>query len=145
MSTINLSISFTDKQLTGIAQATTAYNASLPKESTPLTPVEYLSYVLLKASDSYAIQYAGSPAVDLVPVILSADWEGLKNRLLAGDLNFIFARLTLASLSADANAISTARGDISDRNPSIVVINFPTCDVGRCCIFRRPYDVNVFD
>lgn len=40
------------------------------------------------------------------------NWEALRDRALAGDLYPIFERLTVASLASDANAISTARGDI---------------------------------
>lgn len=51
---------------------------------------------------------------DSEPITPLPDWDGLKNRALAGDLHPIFQRLSIASLAADANTISTARGDITD-------------------------------
>jgi len=47
------------------------------------------------------------------------DWDGLRDRALAGDLYPVFQRLTATSLAPDANAISTARGDI---NNAILVV-----------------------
>jgi hypothetical protein len=114
MATLTLALELTDAQATGIAQARTAYNATLPEESTPLTDTEYLQYVLLNAANSYAAQYSGAEPVPPSPVEPVADWEALKNRALGGDLYPIFQRLTLASLATDANTISTARGDITD-------------------------------
>lgn len=46
--------------------------------------------------------------------IFTPDWQTLQDRALGGNLYPIFKRLTEASLIADANTISTARGDISD-------------------------------
>lgn len=111
MTILNFSIDFTEAQLTGIAQARTAYNAISESQ---LTDSEYLEYVLLGAANSYAAQYSGAEPVPPSPVEPVADWEALKNRALGGDLYPIFQRLTLASLAPEANTISTVRGDITD-------------------------------
>lgn len=50
------------------------------------------------------------PVPFTTPVV--ADWDGLQAHLLAGDLNPIFARLTVAAI--DSNPLSTARGDVTD-------------------------------
>jgi hypothetical protein len=111
MTILNFSIDFTEAQLTGIAQARTAYNAISESQ---LTDSEYLEYVLLGAANSYAAQYSGSAPVPPSPIAPVADWQTLQNRILGGDLYFIFKRLTEASLAPNANTISTARGDITD-------------------------------
>jgi hypothetical protein len=46
------------------------------------------------------------------PVVVVPGWDALQARLLAGDLNPIFARLTVAAI--DSNPLSTARGDVTD-------------------------------
>jgi hypothetical protein len=47
-----------------------------------------------------------------IPIVANPDWNTLQAHLLAGDLNSIFARLTLAAI--DSNSLSTARGDVTD-------------------------------
>jgi hypothetical protein len=56
---MNLNLNFSPEQLCGIAAARAAYNASLPEDSTEQknTDEEYLTFVILSASDSYAKQY----------------------------------------------------------------------------------------
>lgn len=56
---MTLDLNFSPEQLRGIAAARSAYNASLPEGSTDekQTDEEYLTFVLLSASDSYASQY----------------------------------------------------------------------------------------
>ena len=51
---------------------------------------------------------------DSEPITPLPDWQTLQNRILGGDLYFIFKRITEVSLAPDANTISTARGDITD-------------------------------
>jgi hypothetical protein len=51
---------------------------------------------------------------DPAPAPPQPDWQTLQNRILGGDLYFIFKRLTEASLAPNANTISTARGDITN-------------------------------
>ena len=65
MTILNFSIDFTEAQLTGIAQARTAYNAT---NEAQLTDAEYLEYVLLGAANSYAAQYSGSAPVPPSPI-----------------------------------------------------------------------------
>lgn len=107
MTILNFSIDFTEAQLTGIAQARTAYNAISESQ---LTDSEYLEYVLLGAANSYAAQYSGSAPVPPSPVAPVADWDGLLNRLLAGDLHPLFQAITLAAFSNPLVLI--ARNDI---------------------------------
>lgn len=56
---MTLNLTFSPEQLRGIAAARAAYNASLPEDSTEQknTDEEYLHFVVLSASDSYANQY----------------------------------------------------------------------------------------
>ena len=65
MTILSFSIDFTEAQLTGIAQARTAYNAT---NEAQLTDSEYLEYVLLGAANSYAAQYSGSEPVPPSPI-----------------------------------------------------------------------------
>ena len=55
--TLNLDLS--PEQLRGLAAARSAYNASLPEDSTDTKEIDeaYLSFVILSACDSYANQY----------------------------------------------------------------------------------------
>ena len=121
MTTLNLLLELTDAQLTGVAQARTAYNATLTEGAVQLTDAEYLQYVLIGAANSYAAQYLGSEPVPPSPVEPVADWAALKNRALGGDLYPIFERLRNAALDPEANTISTARGDITDAILSVKV------------------------
>jgi hypothetical protein len=119
MTILNFSIDFTEAQLTGIAQARTAYNAISESQ---LTDSEYLEYVLLGAANSYAAQYSGSAPVPPSPIAPVADWDGLLSAILGGDLFSIYARLTSASfidpaiatdaLLANANNIAVASGKL---------------------------------
>lgn len=77
MTTLTLVIELTDAQVTGIAQARTAYNATLSEDSTPLTDTEYLEFVLIGAANSYAVQYSGAEPVPPSPVTPVTDWLGL--------------------------------------------------------------------
>ncbi len=55
---MTLNLDFTPEQLRGIAAARAAYNASLPEGAEPKqSDEEYLTFVILSASDSYAKQY----------------------------------------------------------------------------------------
>jgi hypothetical protein len=81
MTTLTLVIDLTDAQTTGVAQARTAYNATLPEGAPQLTDTEYLQYVLIGAANSYAAQYSGSEPVPPSPVISTIDWIGLITEL----------------------------------------------------------------
>jgi hypothetical protein len=83
MTTLNLSIELTEAQSLGVAQARTAYNATLSENATPLTDTEYLEYVLNGAATSYAAQYSGSEPVPPSPVEPVADWKALRDRALS--------------------------------------------------------------
>ncbi len=124
MTTYNLSVDFTDTQITGIAQARTAYNTA---NNTALTDIEYLEFVLLGAADSYASQYGEIPPVDPSPIEPVADWQALTDHILGGDLYSIYARLTAAqfvaynplltpeengAIIANANNIAVAAGKL---------------------------------
>lgn len=111
MTTLNFSIDFTDEQLTGIAQARTAYNATLPEGSTPLSDIEYLQYVLLNAANSYAAQYSGAEPVPPSPISPLADWQGLITHILGGALYPIYQRLTQASFVDPATATNEELGN----------------------------------
>ncbi len=55
---MTLNLDFTPEQLRGIAAARAAYNDSLPDGAEPKqSDEEYLTFVILSASDSYANQY----------------------------------------------------------------------------------------
>ena len=58
-------------------------------------------------TDSVGVTWQAVPTPTPIP-----QWGALRNELLAGSLHSIFARITTAAI-AD-NAISTARGDITD-------------------------------
>ena len=77
MKTLTLVFELTDAQATGVAQARTAYNATLPEGATPLTDTEYMVMVDIGAANSYAAQYSGSEPVPPSPVAPVADWLGL--------------------------------------------------------------------
>ena len=86
MTILNFSIDFTEAQLTGIAQARTAYNAT---NEAQLTDSEYLEYVLLGAANSYAAQYSGSapvPPSPIAPTVRTIDMRRLRLALLQLDL-----------------------------------------------------------
>lgn len=86
MTILNFSIDFTEAQLTGIAQARTAYNAT---NEAQLTDAEYLEYVLLGAANSYAAQYSGSepvPPSPIAPTVRTIDMRRLRLALLQLDL-----------------------------------------------------------
>lgn len=119
MTTINLSIDLTTEQLTGIAQARTAYNLA---NNAALTDFEYLEFVLLEAANSYIEQYSGSQPVEPSPIIPVADWESLIMHILGGTLYPMYARLTTSNFVdaltatqqqiAEANNIAVASGKI---------------------------------
>jgi hypothetical protein len=50
-------------------------------------------------------------ASEIMPVIANPDWEGLKNRGIAGDLHSIFARLTAETITNPSLAVP--RSDIN--------------------------------
>ena len=56
---MQITIDFTPEQLRGIASARATYNDSIPKDSVDFkeTNEEYLTFVMISASDSYAKQY----------------------------------------------------------------------------------------
>ena len=86
MTILNFSIDFTEAQLTGIAQARTAYNAISESQ---LTDSEYLEYVLLDAANSYATQYSGAepvPPSPIAPTVRTIDMRRLRLALLQLDL-----------------------------------------------------------
>lgn len=121
MTTLTLVLELTDAQATGIAQARTAYNATLPEDATPITDTEYLEYVLINAANSYSAQYSGSEPVPPSPVEPIADWTALQTSILGGALYPIYARLTAASFTtpdatlaqiANANNIAVAAGKL---------------------------------
>jgi hypothetical protein len=104
MTTLNLSIEFTEAQALGVAQARTAYNATLSENATPLTDTEYLEYVLIGAADSYAAQYSSAepvPPSPVVPSIRSIDKRRLRLALLQlGYLDTVTAAIQSAGRAA---------------------------------------------
>jgi hypothetical protein len=77
MPTFNLSIELNDVQATGVAQARTAYNATLPQGATSFDDVTYMEWVMTRATDSWVNQYAGSAPVSPSPIAPTIDWAGL--------------------------------------------------------------------
>ena len=132
MPQLNFSIDFTTVQITGIAQARTAYNLS---KNVSLSDIQYLSEVILKASDSYAAQYSAIAPVAPSPIVPVADWAGLSNEILGGSLNGIYNRLTMACFLnpaattiqqfGNANNIAVAAGKldqavaVTQREPAV--------------------------
>jgi hypothetical protein len=104
MTTLNLSIELTEAQALGVAQARTAYNATLPEGTPKLTDTEYMVVVNIGAATSYANQYSSAepvPPSPVVPSIKSIDKRRLRLALLQlGYLDTVTAAIQSAGRAA---------------------------------------------
>lgn len=101
--TINGVIYTLEQLQQGLAQVRSEYNE---RTGQSLTDAEWFQWASMQNLVAWYEQGKGSEPVPPTPVTHQPDWISLQNRLLAGELYPIYARLTKASFVVDPSTAS---------------------------------------